>query len=163
MQTISKNKLLTWLVILLLIVNSVSIAMFWIGNKKQEPAAPEPPQEFLVQQLQLDAPQLKVLDKLAAQHRQDADELRMKIREAKEYLFGLLKQPAVPDSLKKAAAEKVCEYTEALDLSTFNHFQQVRALCTPDQQKKFDSIIQEVTSLIGPPRPPAPPPPPPSK
>jgi hypothetical protein len=157
MNTFSKNNVLTWLVVLLLIANAISITLFWIGNKKQAPAPPEPPQEFLVKQLQLDASQLKALGILVQQHQEAANQLREKTRAAKEAFFALLQQPVVSDSLKLAAAKKVSNYTEALDLMTFEHFQKVRALCTPGQQTKFDSIIREVTSLIGPPPPPAPP------
>ena len=37
MNTVAKNKLLTWLVILLLVANAASIAMFWLSRGKNPP------------------------------------------------------------------------------------------------------------------------------
>ena len=68
-------------------------------------------------------------------------------------LFKLLQQPDVNDSTKKAAADNVAKNLERLDLLTFEHFKEVRAMCTPGQQKKFDEIIENVLQMIasGPP------------
>ena len=167
MNTIAKNKLLTWLVILLLVANAASIAMFWLSRDKR-PAAPKGnPQEFLIKELKLDAKQQEQLDVLRKEHRKAADQLREKIKGAKESLFDLLKQANVTDSLKQSAAKKVSTYTEELDLLTLDHFQKIRTLCTAEQQKRFDEIIQQVTRMMGAPRPPpggpphdGPPPPP---
>lgn len=150
----SKNKLLTWLVVLLLVANAATITMFWIGRGKHPPQPKGTPQEFLISELKLDTTQQEQLQLLGKDHRQAAEQLRKKTREAKEALFDLLKQPSVSDSTKQAAAKAVSVNTEALDLLTLSHFQKVRALCTIDQQKKFDAIIQEVIRMIGQPRPP---------
>jgi len=167
MNTVAKNKLLTWLVILLLVANAASIAMFWLSRGKNPPAPKGTPQEFLVKELKLDAKQREQLDILRKEHRKAADQLREKIKEAKESFFDLLKQANVTDSLKQSAAKNVSTYTEELDLLTLDHFQKIRALCTAEQQKRFDEIIQQVTRMMGAPRPPpggpphdGPPPPP---
>jgi periplasmic protein CpxP/Spy len=154
MNTAAKNKLLIWLVALLLVANAASIAMFWLGKKKLPPQPKGPPNEFLVKELKLDEKQQAQLDVLVKEHRQAAEQLRRKTREAKESFFDLLKQTNVTDSAKQAAAKSVSAITEELDLLTLNHFQKLRAICTPEQQKKFDEIIHEVTSMMGQPRPP---------
>ena len=154
MNTVAKNKLLTWLVILLLVANAASIAMFWLSRDKKPPAPKGTPQEFLVKELKLDTKQQEQFDVLRKEHRKAADQLREKIKGAKESFFDLLKQGNVTDSAKKSAAKNVSTYTEELDILTLDHFQKVRALCTADQQKKFDEIIQQVTRMMGAPRPP---------
>jgi Spy/CpxP family protein refolding chaperone len=165
MNTVAKNKLLTWLVILLLVANAASIAMFWLSRGKKPPAPKGTPQEFLVRELKLDSKQQEQFDVLRKEHRKAADQLREKIKEAKESFFDLLKQANVTDSLKQSAAKNVSTYTEELDLLTLDHFQKLRALCTAEQQKKFDEIIQQVTRMMGAPRPPPGPhgPPPPQE
>ena len=149
-----KNKLLTALVVLLLIANAATLALFWMGKAKHPPRPKGTPQEFLVKELKLDTKQQEQLDVLRKEHREAADELREKIKDAKESFFDLLKQANVTDSAKQAAAKAVSSNTEALDLMTLNHFQKLRTLCTPEQQNKFDKIIHEVASMIGQPRPP---------
>ena len=154
MNFTAKNKLIVWLVALLLVANAASIAIFWLSKAKHRPQPKGTPQEFLVRELKLDTKQQEQMEMLVKEHRQAAEELRVKIRAAKESFFDLLKQQNVTDSVKQAAAKAVSKNTEELDLMTLNHFQKVRALCTNNQQKKFDEIIHKVTSMIGQPRPP---------
>lgn len=154
MNHTTKNKLLTGLVVLLLLANAATITMFWIGKAKHPPPPKGTPQEFLVKELKLDAKQQEQLEVLVKEHRQSAEILRRKTREAKETFFDLLKKQNVTDSTKQTAAKVVSSITEELDLLTLNHFQKVRSLCTTDQQQKFDEIIKEVTGMMGQQRPP---------
>ncbi len=168
MNNSPKNKLLTWLVALLLIANAVTIAMFWLGRHKNLP--PPPPggaKDFMVRELKLDSAQQDQLEALVKAHRQAADSIRKMIKVAKDSFFALVKQPNVSDSIKLAAARAASKLTEQLDVITLDHFQKIRALCTADQQKKFDDILLQVTTMMAPPPPPhhpggkpGPPPPP---
>jgi len=154
MSTTSKNKLLTWLVLLLLVANAATLTLFWLGRAKHPPQPKGSPKDFLVTELKLDSQQQQQLEVLVKEHREAAEQLRGKTKEAKEHFFDLLKQPAVSDSAKQTAAKAVSAITEELDLLTLNHFQKVRALCTPAQQEKFDEIIHQLTNMMAQPRPP---------
>ncbi len=156
MSSTAKNKVLTWLVILLLIANAVTITMFWLNKKQGQPPPllKGGPGDFFAKELDLDPSQKLQVQKLVIEHRAAAEAMRKKIRAAKESFFELLKQPIVSDSAKQAAAKNVSTQTEELDLITFGHFQKVRALCDPEQQKRFDRIIQDVTRMMGQPQPP---------
>jgi hypothetical protein len=159
----TKNKLLTWLVVLLLLANAATITLFWLNKTKRPPLPKGSPREFLVTELKFDTKQQEQFDVLVKEHRRAAEELRKKTREAKEAFFDLLKQSSIADSVKLKAAKNVSTYTEGLDLLTLNHFQKVRVLCTTEQQKIFDHLIQDVIEMIGRPgkpmRPQGPPPP----
>jgi len=153
MENTTKNKLLTWLVVLLLVANTASISMFWMGKEKtaaprQEQQQREKAAEFLIRELQLDAKQQEQLEVLRAAHRDAAVVLRKQLRETKEMFFALIKQPGITDSMKLAAAKPVSNITEKLDLLALNHFIKVRAICNEEQQKKFDKIIEQVTEMI---------------
>lgn len=153
MENTTKNKLLTWLVVLLLVVNAASIIMFWMGKEKtaspwQEQQQREKPAEFLIRELQLDAKQQKQLEVLRAEHRDAAVVLRKQLRERKEMFFALIKEPGITDSMKLAAAKPVSNITEKLDLLALDHFIKVRAICNEKQQNKFDKIIEQVTEMI---------------
>jgi len=155
MSSAAKNKLLTALVVILLIANAATLILFWMGKKTSgDPPPAGGPKEFLVKELKLDTKQQAQLETLVKEHRAVAEQLRGKTREAKEALFDLLKQPAATDSTKQAAAKNVSASTEELDLLTLAHFQKIRALCTPEQQQKFDEIIHQVTRMMAQPRPP---------
>lgn len=154
MNSGTKNKLLTWLVVLLLIANAATIAMFWLGKTKQPVQLKGEPRDFLIKELKLDTNQQAQLEVLVKEHRTAVEQLREKIKGAKDNLFGLLKEQNVSDSIKKNAAAAVSIITEEIDLLTLNHFQKVRSLCNPEQQKKFDEIIQQVIRMMGQQRPP---------
>lgn len=154
MNSGTKNKLLMWLVVLLLVANAATITMFWLGRTKPLQPMRGTPQNFLIESLKLDSKQQEQLEVLVKEHRQAAEQLRMKTKEGKEALFDLLKQQGVTDSIKVSKAKAISVITEELDLLTLNHFQKVRALCNADQQKKFDEIINDVVRMMGQPRPP---------
>lgn len=153
MSTGTKNKLLTWLVVLLLVANTATIAFFWL-NRGKRPAEPKgSPREFLSKELNFDAKQQEQLKELVAEHRAAAEKIRPEIRKAKEAFFELIKQPGISDSTRLAAAKAVSSQTEALDLLTFDHFKKIRSICTPGQQQQFDNIVQDVIRMLGQPRP----------
>ena len=109
--------------------------------------------DFLIKELQLNSNQQQEYQKLIFEHREAAQVLRSKIRTAKEGLFEMIKEPNTSDSAKQMQAKEISGYAEELELLTLQHFEKVRALCTPEQQKRFDTILHEVTSMMGNPKP----------
>lgn len=160
MNSISKNKILFWAVILLMIANTAVLVVLWRSHHRQGENRGTPA-EYLIKELALNNDQQQKLKALADQHHQESERIRGQIKDARDSLFGLLQQANVSDSIKNAAANNVARNLAELDLLTFNHFQQVRAICTSEQQKKFDEIIQDVLRMFaaGPPRGVRPPPP----
>lgn len=88
----------------------------------------------------------KIRDTLVSQQRVVMDS----IRDAKKRYFDLLKQPhtASQDSLLNTRSAEINEQQRKLDLITFRHFEQVKALCTPDQLQKFDTVIAEIVNRM---------------
>lgn len=150
----SKNKILVWAVIFLMIANVAVLATIWVMHNKQRPQRGTPA-EYLVKELGLNDEQQNKLRALAKDHHEQSEKIKEQIIDARHDLFKLLQQPEVNDSAKKTAADNVATELEQLDLLTFDHFKQVRAICTPQQQKKFDEIIEDVLRMIatGPPGP----------
>ena len=155
MNYVAKNKVLTWLVVLLMLFNTASIAMFWLGRTKPRRASEETeqprgkPQDFLVKELNLDTVQQVQLEILTNEHRVAIKEFHEAIKDAKQNFFNLLKEQNTPDSIKQTAAAGISRITEKIDLLTFAHFKKVRALCNVEQQKKFDKIIQQIIEMMG--------------
>ena len=150
----TKNKILTWLVVMLLVANAATISMFWLNRRKEMAPLKGTPKEFMIRELKLDQKQQNQLEQLVQQHQESAEQLRKQVRESKEAFFDLLNVPNIADSSIQTAAKAVSVNTEQLDLMTFDHFQKVRAICTPAQQKIFDHIIKQVIAMMGRPGPP---------
>ncbi len=150
MNSLSKNKILSWLVIILIIANAFTITMFWMNRSKNSMPEREAPKEFLVRELKLDSKQQESLTLLITEHRGNVENIRRRVKQAKDNLFALVKVPSTSDSTKQLAASAISKLTEEIDIITLNHFQKIRALCSPEQQKKFDEIILEFTMIMAP-------------
>jgi hypothetical protein len=91
MTNLHKNKLLTWLVLLLVVINIGSMIFIWIGKPKHENPPHGSPKEFLSRELKFDEKQQVQFDKLVDEHRDQVNDARQKIKEHKQKMYGLLK------------------------------------------------------------------------
>ena len=151
----AKNKWLTGLVILLLAANAVTITLFWMGRTRTGPLPqlPPPNTDYLVKELKLDTAQQRQLQELVQAHRAASEKMRLEIKNGKDSLFEGVKRPAASDSTSRLIAARVSQKISELDLLTLDHFRQIRAICRPDQQKRFDEVIEEVIRRMAPSRP----------
>lgn len=158
MNNNTKNKFLIGIVVLLILANITSIAMFWIdkpnpktNRQKGTPAA------FLITALNLDEKQQEQLEIYREEHKRAAEPLRKELVNNKKIFFGLLQQPESVDTQKINVEEAVLSITQKLDLLAFDHFRKVRNICTETQKEKFDKIILQVAQILGNPGDPHPP------
>lgn len=161
MNTSTKNNLLIGSVIVLIIANVAILTTIWYMHHR-DVVHRGTPADYLVKELGLNEEQKNKLHELASEHHHQAQQINEQIKNARDSFFSLLKQPNVTDSTKKTAADNIAKHLEQLELLTFDHFQQARNICTSEQQKKFDEILQDVLRMIGGPpqgqRPEGPPP-----
>ena len=165
MKNFTNNPLLSVLILLLLTANIVTLTLLWINKGGKKENHPPPPAgggqafEFITHELGMDSTQRMEYAKLRDQHQAGQAPLQDSIRKRKDELFALLQQPNIPDSTIAVYTKRAAEAEQQLDLLTFKHFQKLRALCNAEQQKKFDTIIQDVLRRMGPARRQGPPPP----
>lgn len=164
-STNNNNRWLTIITLFLLTANIATLAFLWMHHKtaRRDDDKLPPPNgqvfEFINTELKLDSAQRETYRKLREEHQAGVRPLQDSIRKAKDDLYSLLKQPNVDESTLQAAAKKAAEADQQLDIFTFRHFQKLRAICTPAQQQKFDSIIQDVLHRMAPAKRQGPPPP----
>lgn len=165
MNYFSKNRFWGLAVLLLVLVNIATLVTFWI-LKGSNPFKQDGPRkevvDFIVRELKLDSLQKKQFILLKEEHQQQIRTIKDSIRKAKDDLFGLLKDPNSSEESIVSASKITAALEAEIDLVTFRHFQKLRKICTPEQQKKFDEIIDRVVHSIGSGqpggRPPGPPP-----
>ncbi len=100
--------------------------------------------QLLEKEVGFDKSQLESYKQLKEQHWDRMKPSFTEMRNAKDDFYKLLSRSSVPDSVINAAADTIAARQKQIDLQTFRHFQQVRALCTPEQQPRFDSVVQLV-------------------
>lgn len=148
---------------ILITANIVTLALLWThkakSNTEQQGRRPQGggPQifEYISTELKFDQKQKDAYALLRDEHHSGAEKLQDSIKDAKDALFTMLQQPNTTEEAIAAQSNKAAALSAQLDVLTYHHFQKVRAICNPDQQKRFDEIIQEsIRSMAQPQGPP---------
>lgn len=173
------NRFLKITIVVLLLVNIATLTFMWTGRGHHEghmppppPHAPGPPAafEFLTHELNLDEAQIKQFDALRKEHHECAELIQEKSHKMHHRFFDLLGNSAADSALSVQLADSMALFQKQMEMLTFNHFKKVRAICKPEQQKKFDEVINGALEMMapkpprgpnGPPQGPEGPPPPP--
>ena len=121
--------------VVLLVFNLVSLGMLMrlTGPQGGSQAA-----EFLMHELKFDATQRKAYWELIHQHRDQMRKLEFERIQSRNQLYDNLGKG---DTTQFGVLRQIQGETE---LITFQHFQAVRNLGSPQQQQRFDRIIKEV-------------------
>jgi periplasmic protein CpxP/Spy len=155
MSNPSRNRNLLFIIAALLLTNiAVLVYFLWIKQPKTDGGGHERTRIEMADRLK---DSVGFNDEQVAQFKKLKDEqwttirsMFDEMRKAKDSLFKLLSDPAASDSVINKASDVIAQKQKALDLQTFNHFKKVRALCaTPDQQVKYDSMIQRMFRRMG--------------
>jgi len=156
------NRFLKVVIIALLLVNIGTLTFIWMqGNRQHGGPPPPPPQgegrgvfEFLTHELQLDNQQQQQYESLRDEHHRAVEELQMNSREIHQQYFELLHGANTDSAQVNLLADSLAHIQKQIDLITFYHFQKVRSICKPEQQKRFDEVINEALRMMAPPPPP---------
>lgn len=92
--------------------------------------------------------QLTQYKQLKEKQRETIRPMYDEMRKAKDGLFRLLQDSTISDSSVAIVAERIAQRQKMLDLQTFTYFRKVRMLCTPAQQPKYDTLIQNMFSKM---------------
>lgn len=152
-----RQRWLLVLVAILLLTNIATLSIYWIkkpghdGDPGRDPGNREKRMgQFMVDQMKFDNTQeasyWKLRDSMIVIQKPVMDS----IRSAKKRFFDLLNQPDATDSTLISHSNEIADLQKKLDLATFRHFQNVRAICRPDQLQKFDTIIKEIVNRMTP-------------
>jgi Spy/CpxP family protein refolding chaperone len=153
MRKVLNNKVLLFIVAILLLANIAMLFYFlWIreparknfrGDRQKSPMT-----EFLQTEIGFNTGQMAAFEKIRQQHRQKMRPLFEDIKTAKVQFYGFLTNPVINDSTLNQSAKLIGEKQKLLDLQTFHNFKEIRGLCTPEQQPKYDSlIVNEISKM----------------
>jgi protein CpxP len=146
MKNILNNKIVAWLIGVLILANIATLTFFWIGHLINQ--RNNSPKEFLAKKLNFNSNQKNAYFKLAKEHNESAQTIREQIKLEKETLFQLLKSENINDSIRNEMAFRVSKSIKSLDILTFEHFRKVRTICNEEQKPKFDAIIQKMVTAV---------------
>lgn len=147
------NRFLKIVIIILLMVNIGTLAFIWSQGRHGSPPPHPSVFDFLTRELQLDNRQQEQYEILRDEHHRTVEDLQKTGRQLHQQYFGLLHGATADSAQVNLLADSLVSLQKQIELITFYHFQKVRAICKPDQQKKFDEVINEALRMMAPPPP----------
>ncbi len=151
----SDTKFLRVIIVCLILLNIGTLSYLLIGRSEGPPRQDGKIRiiEYLASELKFDENQKMKLMKLHDDHREQMDDIQKGDRKLHDDYFDLLGQ-GEPDSLVvDSMATLISNTRKQIEFLTFHHFSDIRKICTEEQKKKFDSIINDALRMMAP-RPP---------
>ena len=151
-QTSSKYRSLIGIIIFLLISNIAILVFFLFLDNSRRPVRNgehNAISNFLQKDIGFNKQQLDDYQLLRDSNRVKIRPRMEELREAKDSFYNMLYND-VPDSNVNKLAALIGEKQMQVDMQFFQHFKNVRKLCTPAQLPKFDSLFRkEVERMTG--------------
>jgi periplasmic protein CpxP/Spy len=160
-------RMLKSVIIVLVLINIGTLTFMWFNNPvRRQSARPQFAPGFLVKELELSGSQQKDYLSLRNNHRMMLKQLQERDKALHNRFFDQLFSDVPGSKNVGDLADSIAENRREMEILTYDHFNQVRQMLTPEQQEKFGKIFDEVLRMVLPPPPPppsdmAPPPPPP--
>jgi hypothetical protein len=155
MSYLRNNKLLL-VIIGVLLVSNIGLLYLSVFKKKADSPRPHVSREEMraraIQKIKDEVgfsdEQAKMYDSLRSKQFKIMGPLSEDVTKSKEEFFSLIYNEGVSDSAINAYASRIGEKQMALDLSTFQYFQSIKALCKDEQKPKMDSFINQIVKRI---------------
>ncbi len=150
-----RTKLLTVAVLGLLLLNLVTISFLLLRSRTQRaPNRPIPPDgdgpsRILIERLHFDSRQQQQYQTLIAAHQQQTRLLAEQSVQLYRDYYGLLEKTP-PDTMQaRALSSQIAQNQRAQAELNFAHFEEIKALCRPDQQPAFRALVSDLSRLFG--------------
>ena len=150
----NRSKIFLSIIAILLVANIAMVSFFLFKkddgkNRGKRPDRRAMIADFLKKDIGFDTVQLKQYDTLSILHKDNMKKMFDSLGMAKDKQFNELVTGNFSDSVMNVVAEKSAESQKIMELLMFNHLKNIRMLCKPDQQAKFDSLFVKVLSKRG--------------
>jgi periplasmic protein CpxP/Spy len=137
-----KNNGLKYLVAIALLVNAATLIFFWYNRLPEEGKRGAKPGRILIETLKMDAQQQAVFKPLRDLHHQAHDSLLTLIAAERQALYSQNK--AANDTI----IQKIGFLQQEIERITYDHFGDVRKICTPEQQTQLDTLLGKTVQNI---------------
>jgi len=153
MSHASKNKALIFLVIILLLTNLAVLAYFLWPKQADKLTTTEKNKYKLLEPLKNE---VGFTDSQISEYKKIRDSRTGKIkskvedlRRVRDNFYLLLSNENASDSTLNIYSDSIAYRQKLLDLETFTHFKVLRKLCTPEQEAKYDTMVQHIVHRWG--------------
>lgn len=142
----NKLRFFTMTTIVLLAVN---IFLLWKMSGNGIPPR-DRPRNAVIERLGFDEEQVKKYDVLIQEHRKRVKQYNDEFRQLKNALYGTLSAAEGKINTDSLVALMGMKQQEIEKLH-YSHFQDIHALCTPEQEEKFQQLTGDIAAIFAPP------------
>lgn len=121
-----------------MLLNICLLVFIWVKKPNRNPPT------FLEENLGFSEQQKNGFEVLRNEHREQTNAIKTDINSLKDELYSNFGDEGIDEEKAKGIAQKIGTKKAEADLITFRHFKAIRKICTPEQQKKLDEIINEL-------------------
>ena len=134
-----------------MLANIALLAYFLWFKPEQRNKRPDKNRDMMAYSLEnevgFDQAQMKKYQQLKEEHKAKIKPMFEDMHATKMKFYKYLQQPP-DDSIINNLATAIGEKQKNIDVQIFHHFNELRAVCTQQQQPRFDSLIQRVVSKM---------------
>lgn len=147
-QNRSRNRVLVFIIFLLLLTNILMLGYFlYFCKKPPKKSAGKGKDNFSVvlqREVGFDESQVKKFNELQKTHWADAKAGMEHIVRIKNNIFDLTKNPHTPDSVINRLADSIGMLQKQVEINAFKHVVGTRRICRPEQQPAYDSLMKRI-------------------
>jgi len=151
MTPIARNRLLLFIIAILLVAN-LALVYFFVKGKDRDKKHDGRERHGMSEQLKADVgfseDQLKAYQLKRDAHMKVMRGLFEDIRTTKEEFFKTIADTVLSDSALLVKASDIGEKQKRIDITTHEYFRSVRKLCTQEQLPKYDTLYQKVVKRM---------------
>lgn len=146
-QSRSNNKILVFIIFLLLITNIAVLTYFLFLGKKKPPKKMDFKDGFasvLRKEVGFNDNQIAKFNELKKSHWTDAKSKMDQIIGIKNVLFDLTKTQDTVDATVLKLTDSIAGLQKQVEINSFKHVIQTRKICTAGQQAAYDSLMKKI-------------------
>jgi Spy/CpxP family protein refolding chaperone len=145
MTQITRSK---WFVVSFVVMLATNVVLLFMLFRNTDSAVEKRGSTFsqMVRDLQLDSAQQLIFRQRKDSFMKSMKPLWEDIRKSKYELYRQLQDVNTPDSVIHLLTLVIGEKTVISEEMQFKHFRELRTVCTPEQQARFDTLVPQMTS-----------------
>lgn len=141
----SKIKLLSIVIIILIIINMATLSFFFI--KGSRPMNRPEPKEIIIKKLHFDKNQTAVYESLIKVHSNKIMLLNQAVMETKNKLYSALSKPENKKTTDSLFSQLAFQQNE-IEKKHYDHFLDIKKLCNQEQSEDFNKLTIELAEIF---------------
>lgn len=145
----NKVKILSISVVALILLNLC--VLIYIAQKPTQPPPFENgtprdennPGHIIIKKLQFNKAQIDQFNALKNQHRLQIKQFNAAIKQTKTFLYQSISKDT-DKNYSDSLIERLGSLQVDIERTHYQHFQSIKAMCTPDQQERFKALMEEI-------------------